>query len=536
MERFHADSIDPDVLAKLNDAKNSPEAFGERMASFIRYLQDHPLSRTPSYMRIYDRLLRHCQALSPHQAYVLQTSFLGPPSTVGYDMVPTSRPEFVFPRDHGPKERSQVGWHFFVGSCWDTDGAEYGVELMFFQTALLPPAIAAGLGLSDDENQIVELQFAISERGGHHYQAEPVVLAGTSGLISRTDDPFTYRLGKNAIECHHKGEFFPLSVRAWGVDRGEERALTLGMDLTFSSGKETLLQGDAGRMPAVDGFGSLYYSIPNIQVDPAGGTITLDGRVIQIERGTFWFDHQWGYISGVPRSSVMRAANNTKDAPPIGWDWFMAQFGGDRQLTVFAPHSAAYARYYQQTGPRPPDTMSVAVAGTYMEPDRSTHIIRGSLSISQWVKAEHSPNPKRYAVTHTWYPARWEFTFHEGVPSDIRRFVMTPIVKEAQVGFFANGAQYAEGAVVLTTPDGGDVGRGFAESVAYADTRRTQHGLAGLPQTDEDVRALRAPRPSLRLRLANTLYVLRHKAELEQIIEDAAGLEFFVPPDPQPQP
>ena len=35
----------------------------------------------------------------------------------------------------------------------------------------------------DNENQTVELQFAISEAGGRHFQAEPVVPPATSGLV-----------------------------------------------------------------------------------------------------------------------------------------------------------------------------------------------------------------------------------------------------------------------------------------------------------------------------------------------------------------
>ena len=300
------------------------------------------------------------------------------------------------------------------------------------------------------------------------------------------------------------------------------------MDLTFASGKETLLQGDGGCMPSVDGMGSLYYSIPAIRLDPAVSTLRLDGRSIALERGTFWFDHQWGAINGVPASPVMRAANNSSEPEPGGWDWFMAQFDGDRQLTVFAPHANARMEFYEQTGETPPGTMSAEVAGTYMDPGRQTRIIRGTLDVTDWIKADRSPDPARYLVTDTWYPNRWEFRFGDDVPEDIRAFTMTPIVREAQSGFFANGAQYAEGAVVLRNEAGNEIGRGFAESVSYADTRRTAHRLAGLDDSQRSIDALRAPRLSSIDRAANALYVATHKKELEAIIEASAGLEFFV--------
>jgi len=442
-------------------------------------------------------------------------------------MVPAPA-DLRFPRDHLPKVRSRVGWHFFVGSCWSVDGKEHGVELMFLQTALYPPALAAGFGLTDDENQTVELQFAISEAGGRHFQAEPVVLAATSGLVDYQTDPFVYRLGRNTIECHRSGGFFPVTIKAWGLDKGTKPRRKLSIDLTFLSGKETLLQGDSGCMPSIDGIGSLYYSIPNLQLDPAVSTLRLDDETIPLARGVFWFDHQWGCLAGVPRSSVMRAANNTSTPPPVGWDWFMAQFDGDRQLTAFVPHAHAHAELYQQTGDAPPAVMSVAVAGAYMAADKQTSIIRGTPEVTAWIKADRSPDPSRYLVTDTWYPNGWAFRFADGVPEDIRTFTMTPIVREAQSGFFANGAQHAEGAVILKNADGREIGRGFAESVSYADTRRTVHRLAGLDKSAASIEALRPRKVPLARRLAKALYVMTHKKELAAIIGEATGLDFFV--------
>ncbi len=527
MNDFDAAKIAPDVASRLAEPKNSPAAYGDRMRRYIRFLIDHPLSRTPNYRKIYDRLLHYCNELSPHQSYVIQMAFLGPPSTVGYDMVP-ARADFQFPRDHLPKVRSKNGWHFFVGSCWDTDGNEYGVELMFFQAALFPPNVAAGFGLSDDENQVVELQFAISEAGGRHFQAEPVVLGGTSGLVGYDADPFVYRLGRNTIECHRSGEFFPVTIKAWGLDRGATPSRQLGVNITLSSGKETLFQGADGCMPSVDGTGSLYYSIPNIQLDPSRSTLQLDGKTIVLKRGTFWFDHQWGDLALVPRSPVLRAATFASNPGPGGWDWFMAQFVGDRQLTVFAPHTAPYAAFYEQTGPTPPETMTVKVAGTYMDAAKTTAKIGGTLEITDWIRADHSPNPARYSVTGTWYPNQWKFQFGSRLPEDIRSFVMDPIVRTAQSGFFANGAQYAEGAVVITAPTGEDLGRGFAESVSYADTRKTVHQLAGIPDSKEFIQAMSRRTIPLGLRRRNTAYVMAHKKDLDTIIAESAGLGFFI--------
>ena len=136
-------------------------------------------------------------------------------------------------------------------------------------------------------------------------------------------------------------------------------------------------------MPAVDGVGVCDHSIPNIALDPTCSTLTLDGRTVRLVRGQFWFDRQWGYISGVSRSKVMRAATFSTNPNPSGWDWFIAQFTDDRQITVFAPHATERSEYYEQTGPQDkPGTMTARVGGTYMDANRDQSLTWGTLRIT----------------------------------------------------------------------------------------------------------------------------------------------------------
>lgn len=281
-------------------------------------------------------------------------------------------------------------------------------------------------------------------------------------------------------------------------------------------------------MPCVDGMGTLYYSIPNIILKP-GSKITIGNKKITLKKGTFWFDHQWGFLSGNPKSSVLQAANNISKPAPAGWDWYMAQFSGNRQITMFAAHSKALSKFYFQTGKTKPPKMVVDVAGKYMDEYKNTHTSWGQLTIDKWIKSEQTPNPKLYPITHTWHPNHWKFKFDESLPADIREFTMTQIVPSAQTNFFANGSQYNEGAVILKNKQGSDIGRGFAEAVQYADTTENMFSLAGI--TDEkDKKILSNNSDNFFGRTKSLIYTLLHQRQLKNILNSAKGLEFFSKP------
>lgn len=528
LDSYNDSKIDKKTLAAIQSDKNSEHAMGERMRDYMEWLKQHQQSYNPDYTKRYTALRDAIYELTPQQAYVIGMKFLGSNSVQGYEPMPESA-DLQFPRDHAPKLRSQVGWHFFVGSAWDESGQEWGIELMFFRVALLPPELARQHGLSDIENQVVEIQLGISKAGERHHQADPIIVAGTTGLVEVKTDPLRYSVGKNTIESKKSGAFFPIGLQAQGVDRGDSEPFELGVDLEFVNGKETLLQGDGGCMPCIAGMGTLYYSIPNIELKP-GSTINYGDKTIRLQKGTFWFDHQWGFLGGNPDSTVLRAANSISAPAPAGWDWYMAQFSDDRQLTMFAPHTKECMQYYFQTGDNPPGPMTVNVAGTYMDEHKAQHLARGQLVVDGWIKSTTSPNQALYPVTNTWYPNSWRFSFDHTLPEDIRNFSMAQIVPVAQTNVFANGSEYNEGAVYLTDPTGKDIGRGFAEAVQYADTTDNLFRLSGIGDNRELRRLVLKNVSSVAGRLRGLLYLSTHKAELKSVLASAKGMEFFGPP------
>jgi predicted secreted hydrolase len=522
---LRADQLTPEQLRAILAPQNSNAAFGQRMQAYLLELALNPPAFIPDAAERYAAFFPYCSSLSPHQAYAM-SALLGAERSQGYFTMP-EKADLVFPRANAMQLDALLGWYFFVGSCADASGNEYGVELMFFGGALLPPALASRLGLSEMENQVFEMHFAVAKAGDRHYQAKPILLAGTSGLLSFDADGLGAAMGKNVIRSHDSENVFPLQIQAWGQDDGEAAPVQLAIDLTFASGRGYLLQGADGCAPCCDGIGTLYYSIPNLQIDPTLSTLTLSGKEIALTSGAFWFDHQWGMLGGMSNTPVMRAVGNLQPAGPGGWDWFEAQFVGDRQITCAAIHTNDHRQFYFQTGPNPPGTMQVTVHGKYMDEAAVTHDLSGTLRIPEWVKSEKSPAPTEYPPTGTWYPNRWEFEFGDDVPEEIRVFSMTPIVSGGQSGFFASGSQYSEGAVYLHNPAGADIGRGFAESVQYADSIVNEVRLAGLPDNDAMLALVRNDEPSNALKLISEAYVALHADEVQTIIGTCQGLELM---------
>lgn len=525
VDTLTVDDIPADALAQVLGPGNSNAAFGLRMGARILELLSQPLSFVQSYAPRYEKLATVAQSLTAHQAYFL-SNLIGPEVVRDFPLIP-NQADFQFPQRNAADLTSQIGWYFFVGSAYAEDGQEYGIEMMFFRSSLVPPALAATLGLTDVQNQIVELHFAIAKAGERHYQAKPIVISGTTGLLTFETDKLGATMGKNSITSADGEDIYPIRLQAWGQDDGEIAPVQFSMDISFTGGKGYLLQGADGCTPCCDGIGTLYYSIPGLTLDPDASTLTIDGTTIDLKEGTFWFDHQWGMLASMGTSAIVRAANNLGAPSPGGWDWFMAQFNGSREITMAASHTADSLPFLHQTGQNPPDTMTVTVKGKYMDPASVTHPIEGQLSVTNWILSVDTPSPETFPPTYTWYPNKWEFTFGDDLPEDMRVFTMEPIVRTGQSGFFGGGAQYSEGAVYLVGPNGEDLGRGFAESVGYADTLPNVLRMVGLEPNAENMELFGGNPPQPALVLASQAYVFLNQQELKEVTDMCSGLEYI---------
>lgn len=496
-------------------------SYESMMQARLAELLAHPESFTPSYRKRYEFLRSHCKGLTAHATYAM-TQVLGRDASRGFTELPEV-PNLGFPEAHVPDLGYQMGWHFIVGTAVATDGTRYGVQFMPFSSAILPGPLRESFGISEIENQVMEVHLAVSREGDRHYRGAPTVVSGLDGEIEVRSAPFRYRAGNTLMESPNpSGELIPLHIIGTSWDRSGSQPIELGVDFTFTEAKAPFLQGNAGAAPSLAGVGTLYYSIPQMKLGGSNNTLRIGDELIEIESGEFWMDHQWGtglvtcnIFAGNPRSEAIRAASLLAPHNPGGWDWFMAMFDGDHQLTLATLHGADDPAHYDQRSENPPTDMHIPVFGARVDPYGVKHIVRGQLVIDDWVRAERSPDPSIYPVTRIWHPNRWNFSLDGDVPEVMKSFVMNPIVNGGQAGFFAPGVQYSEGAVTLSGP-AGKVGHGFAESVGYdLSFASAVMSIAGLPVTQESVRLCESARPGLLLRMKALLFLLRPSTRRE---------------------
>ena len=538
MKEYDAAKIPPDLLARIEGAANSEAAYAQRFLLRLKQLEENQLTFVQGRAERYALLRQHLQqtgAMSPREFYA-SCLFLGPESNTGYAPVPLD-PQFTFPQIDLPQLQYQLGWHFFVGNFTDGGGRHYSVELMFWQYALLPPPLAAELGLSEIENQSLEMHLAICDpQAGVQYRANTVVVAGTTGLVEVAANPFAFRIGRNAIEgLDAGGGLFPVRLQARGWDMGKPVDVEFGIDISLDNPKGYFMQGDAGCSPSIDGLGTLYYSASLLKLRPgAANVISIDGKRIELTDGSMWYDHQWtaGFMpKGAAQHAVLRAASNLAPAPPGGWDWFEVQFQAglapdlpEVQMTISALHSLDNERFYWQTGPVAPGPMTARFNGKYIDAANVTTDLTGTMTVTAWVKDETSPNPAVYPATDTWYPAHYHFAIVETLPQRLKAFTLEPLIATGQSGFFGTGLQYTEGGAIARDLDGVEIGRGFAEGTNWAHTADTVVRAAGLAP-GEQTRALLDPVPaSSQLLAESAAYVKANAQELQAILDAARGM------------
>ncbi|MCL5795153.1 MAG: hypothetical protein M1338_02250, partial [Patescibacteria group bacterium] len=363
--------------------------------------------------------------------------------------------ELTFPADYDAHLDYQAGWYFFAGNFTDQNGNPVDILVNFFHRSMYPLDIANKIGLTEANNQIVEVQLGLSLADkGIHVQGSNPTIAATTGMVKFSANPFSVQVGKNIAQSQQPNELFPMKIQVSDPEQN------LNIDLTLEKANPVLLEGKNGQAPSMYNLGTWYYSFPNIKTT---GTVSLGDDTRDLS-GKMWMDNQWtagimpaGYADNIFIRALSNILNWYKGQTPQawGWDWVEAQFDDNTGVTISSMHSVQ-SKDLNNLGENPPGDVTRDAYGKYINTDGSAEDLNGKLTINKWVKSPASG---------AWFPNGWVLDF----PSKNLNFTMTPTV-DGQLFQTKSSAEFREGGVIITGKrDGQDIaGVGFGEGVGYA--------------------------------------------------------------------
>ncbi|MBK9049367.1 MAG: hypothetical protein IPL78_00140 [Chloroflexi bacterium] len=236
-------------------------------------------------------------------------SQLAQPNTAGFAQA-LEPGVMEFPRDLGPHPEYQTEWWYYTGNLQTAEGRQFGYQLTFFRSALVPEnQFEAGVDGSDwRTNQVYLAHFTISDIAEGQFYAEEQFSRGAAALAGAQAEPYHIWLNKWQAE-----EVGPGQVRL--LAQGEMTTL----ELMVTETRPRVLHGDEGLSAkgGAPGNASYYYSL--IGLDSAG-TITVNGESFAVT-GESWKDHEYS-TSALSEGSV-------------GWDWYSIQLDNDYALMFF---------------------------------------------------------------------------------------------------------------------------------------------------------------------------------------------------------
>ncbi|RME62806.1 MAG: hypothetical protein D6790_05720, partial [Caldilineae bacterium] len=205
---------------------------------------------------------------------------------------------FTFPRDHGPHEEYATEWWYYTGNLADESGGEYGYQLTFFRTGLLPgePQRASDLAAT----QVYMAHFAVTSGPDQVHESFDRFSRGAGGLAGAQGEP-TFAVW---LEDWRAEQIGPGQYRLAAA--GEKDGATIALDLTLAETRAPLLHGDQGlsQKGPEPGNASYYYSLVEMET---GGTLTVGDRTVSV-KGLSWMDHEFG--------------TSALSGDAVGWDWF----------------------------------------------------------------------------------------------------------------------------------------------------------------------------------------------------------------------
>jgi len=331
--------------------------------------------------------------------------------------------EFVFPADHGPHDEYTTEWWYYTGNLTGDDGGEYGYQLTFFRSALVPgePSRPSDLAAT----QLYMAHFAVTSGPAQEHRAFDRFSRGAGGLAGAQGEPL-YAVWLEDWRAEQTG---PDSYRLTAQIDGPDGRVAL--DLTLSESQPPLLHGDRGlsQKGPEAGNASYYYSLVRME---SQGTVTVDGVTTPVS-GLSWMDHEFG--------------TSALSGDALGWDWFAATLDNGAVLMFAQVRSASGQPQDIFEGTlRYADGRQVAI-----QPDDFT-----LTSTGRWT----SP------TTGIEYPSGWQVNF----PAYAIDLTIEPLIPDQEMTLTFT---YYEGATTIRgTMEGAAVrGRGYVELTGYGSSQ-----------------------------------------------------------------
>lgn len=323
---------------------------------------------------------------------------------------------FDFTSDHASHPDYKIEWWYYTGNLVASDGHRFGYQLTFFRVGVdFAPINPSRWAVRD----LYTAHFAVSDLDSDRFRhAEKMNRAGIGWAGAETK---SYRVWNEDWEARQE-------------DSGHHRlkATDGGMvvELDLAPGKRPVIQGENGvsQKGEAAGNASHYYSLTRM---PTRGSIVLDGKRYEVS-GTSWMDHEFG-------TSFLEPGQ-------IGWDWMSIQLDDGTDLMLYQFRRADGARDRHSNG------TLVALNG---ESDRLRADQFNLTPVDYWTSPSSGAR----------YPIAWRIEIPE------KKLLMTAraaIRNQELETRESTRVTYWEGATVLESLDGRNLGRGYLEMTGYA--------------------------------------------------------------------
>lgn len=218
---------------------------------------------------------------------------------------------FSFPRDHGPHTRFRSEWWYLTAVLAGEDGREFGAQFTVFRQGVAPvdTAPAAAGAAAWRTGQVYLGHVAVSDVAQRRHLEAERLARGHPSLAGARATPFAVHVEGWRLASVTGAAFWPLRLQAAAAD--------FAIDLTLTSGKPIVLQGERGLSRKGPNSASYYYSIPRID---AHGRLVVAGQTHTVAGGA-WLDREWS-------TSVL--------APEYaGWDWFALRLDDGMDVMLY---------------------------------------------------------------------------------------------------------------------------------------------------------------------------------------------------------